>query len=64
MLLKKSVPNNTIKNIVNNLQITSNTGNFLSKKTTNVPPQNKTLTKISVGVIVGGYDSKKFITQI
>ena len=64
MLFKKIVPNNTTKKTANTLQIAVNGGIFLSKKTTNEPPQNKIFTIMLVGVNTTGYASKKFITQI
>ena len=62
MLFQKRVPTNTAKNNTIPFQMVLNGGVFLRKKTTAMPPQNKTLTKMSVDVTVGGYDSKNFMT--
>lgn len=50
-----------MRKIAITLQIAVNGGVSLSKYTTKIPPQNKMFTKISVGVMCGGYDSKNFI---
>jgi hypothetical protein len=60
-LSHNTVPNNTMRKIATTLQIAVNGGIFLSKYTTKIPPQNKIFTKISVGVMCGGYDSKNFM---
>jgi hypothetical protein len=61
ILFHINVPNNTTKNITIPFQIVLNGGVFLRKKTTAIPPQNKTLTTMSVDVTVGGYDSNNFM---
>jgi hypothetical protein len=63
-LLNKTVPKSTNKKIAITRHIASNGGVFLRRYTTKIPPQNNIFTKISVGVTVGGYDSrKKFIIK-
>jgi hypothetical protein len=51
-----------IKNHFTTYHNTSNTGSFLKRYNNKKLPQNKTRKKTSVGDVIGGYDSKNFIT--
>lgn len=63
-LSNKTVPKRTTRNKKITRHIALNGGVFLRRYTTKIPPQNKTFTMISLGVMVGGYDSrKKFIIK-
>ena len=62
MFRHTKVPTNTVKKSTMPLHTMLNGGVFLRKKTTNTLPQKIIFTVMSVGVMSGGYDSrKKFI---
>lgn len=65
MFRHTKVPTNTVKKSTMALHTALNGGVFLRKKTTNTLPQKIIFTVMSVGVMSGGYDSrKKFITFV
>jgi len=55
--------NNMIKNHFTTYHNTLNTGNFLRRYNNKKLPQNTTKKKTSVGDVIGGYASKKFIIK-